>query len=241
MHCHGKFLLNVCSLWKYRSITVKTVRLTWKKKNNYEPCASFDKAVTSRHSQVPEMWGLLTHVPVSWGITVTRMKWSIWLPCEMCHLVHAVEIETSVCLPTIPWTLALKWHFFSHLKCSFILQWLHWLAAQIWEKGVPNQSRSWKSADNPHIQSHDGPLALGAWFQPSWANFFPLALHSPIANARGYLRTSTKWKTSGKCPLCVQAARRHWGFKATQEQSFSILIHPYISPRELVKMHILNL
>lgn len=109
MHCHGKFLLNFYSLWKCGYKTAETVNL---KKKAIMNSASCDKAVTSRHSPAPELWGSLTHFTVSWGIMLHGMKQSIWLPCEMCHLALVVEIETSVCLPTILPCFALKWHFF---------------------------------------------------------------------------------------------------------------------------------
>lgn len=130
MHCHGKFLLNFYSLWKCGYKTAETVNL---KKKAIMNSASCDKAVTSRHSPAPELWGSLTHFTVSWGLMLHGMKQSIWLRCEMCHLALVVEIETSVCLPTILRCAVFcsKVTLFSHLKCSFLLQWLHCLVAQV--------------------------------------------------------------------------------------------------------------
>lgn len=108
MHCHGKFLLNFYSLWKCVYKLLKL--LTWKK-SNYELCFLWQGCHIEAPAS-PRVMGLAHPLHHLMGNNVTRMKQSIWLPCEMCHLALVVEIETSVCLPTILWCFALKWHFF---------------------------------------------------------------------------------------------------------------------------------
>lgn len=154
----------VYSLWKCRYITFATVTVTWKKKKSWAMCFPW-RGCHIRHSPVPEWWGSLTHYPVSWGIAVTRMKWSIWLPCEMCHLARVAEIETSVCFPTILWTLALKWHFFFLVwnvvsSCSG-------LTALLWkyERGKYQIGADNKNQQIIHLSRVlAGPCTWGTWF-----------------------------------------------------------------------------
>lgn len=105
-------MVNFC--WTFtvcENVSIKLLKLLAWKESNYELCFLW-QGCHIEASASPRVMGLAHPLHRLMGNNVTRMKQSIWLPCEMCHLPLVVEIETSVCLSTILWCFALKWHFF---------------------------------------------------------------------------------------------------------------------------------
>ena len=145
--------------------------------------ASYDKAVTSRDSPAPGLWNWLTHFPVSWRIMLRG--WNGASGCLWNVSLSTCSWKVDICLsPHCSADFCSKVTLFSHVKCSFLLPWLHCLAAQVQEKRTRLVQIMQISRSSPYPEPWLDHLPREHCSNPT-KPFFPQACHSTAANVIG--------------------------------------------------------